>query len=173
MEYIDAEKLIAKIERLRKELPDSIEHLNGEERGFARGQQYELTAIEEEILRIQQEQPRKRLIQVKCLYPYDESWQENKVYTCEVWHHGYLNRDFWDVYYDYGNNPKYVQFSSIQMLNEEFAIVKQEQPKVDLDAIVNETFDKYSSVDGYGQLVASFNRAELYSFVKEITRKED
>ena len=41
-----------------------------------------------------QEQPKKRLIQVKCLYPHDESWQKNKVYTCEVWHHGDLNRDF-------------------------------------------------------------------------------
>ena len=50
---------------------------------------------------------------------------------------------------------------------------KMEQPEVDLDAIVNEAFDKYSSVDGYGQLSASFNRAELYSFIKEITRKEE
>ena len=41
---------------------------------------------------------------------------------------------------------------------------------VDLEAIVEEAFDKYSSVDGYGQLVASFNRAELYSFVKKIAR---
>lgn len=84
-------------------------------------------------LDFQQEPPRTRLIQVKCLYPHDESWQKNKVYTCEVWHHGDLNRDFWDVYYDYENNPKYVQFPSIQMLNEEFAIVKQEQPEVDLE----------------------------------------
>lgn len=58
MKYnIPADKLIAKIVELRKELPDSIEHLNDEERGFARGQQYELTAIEEEVLCIQQEQP--------------------------------------------------------------------------------------------------------------------
>lgn len=55
--YIDAEKLIAKIVELRKELPDTIEHLNDEESGFARGQQYELTAIEAEILSLQQEQP--------------------------------------------------------------------------------------------------------------------
>ena len=52
-------------------------------------------------------------------------------------------------------------------------IVKQEQPEVDLDAIVNEAFDKYSSVDGYGQLSVSFNRAELYSFIKKIARKGD
>ena len=51
--------------------------------------------------------------------------------------------------------------------------LQQEQPEVDLDALVNEAFDKYSSVDGYGQLVASFNRAELYSFIKEIARKEE
>lgn len=47
---------------------------------------------------------------------------------------------------------------------------EQEQPEVDLDAIVDEAFDKYSSVDGYGQLAASFNRAELYSFIKKIAR---
>lgn len=60
--YIDA--LIAKIAELRKELPDSIEHLNDEERGFARGQQYELTAIEEEILHIQQEQQKDKQVVV-------------------------------------------------------------------------------------------------------------
>jgi len=54
---IDVKKLIAKIVELRKELPDTIEHLNDEESGFARGQQYELTAIEAEILCLQQEQP--------------------------------------------------------------------------------------------------------------------
>ncbi len=57
MKYIPAEKLIAKIVELRKELPDTIEHLNDEESGFARGQQYELTAIEAEILCLKQEQP--------------------------------------------------------------------------------------------------------------------
>ena len=55
--YINAEKLITKIVELRKELPNTIEHLNDEESGFARGQQYELTAIEAEILCLQQEQP--------------------------------------------------------------------------------------------------------------------
>lgn len=57
MKYIDEDKLIAKIVELRKELPNTIEHLNDEESGFARGQQYELTAIEAEILCLQQEQP--------------------------------------------------------------------------------------------------------------------
>lgn len=90
---------------------------------------------------LQQEQSKKRLIQVKCLYPYNESWQKNKVYTCKVWHHGDLNRDFWDVYYDYGKDPKYVQFPTIELLNEEFAIiqeesqVKQEQLEVDLEKL--------------------------------------
>jgi len=51
--------------------------------------------------------------------------------------------------------------------------LQQEQPEVDLDALVNEAFDKYSSIDGYGQLAVSFNRAELYSFIKKITRKEE
>ena len=54
--YIDADKLLAKIAELRKELPDTIEHLNDEESGFARGQQYELTAMEAEILCLLQEQ---------------------------------------------------------------------------------------------------------------------
>ena len=51
--------------------------------------------------------------------------------------------------------------------------LQQEQPDVDLDALVNEAFDKYSFVDGYGQLSVSFNRAELYSFIKKITRKDE
>ena len=56
-----------------------------------------------------------------------------------MWHHGDLNRDFWDVYYDYGKDPKYVQFPTIELLNEEFVIIqeeshaKQEQPEVDLE----------------------------------------
>lgn len=54
--YIDADKLIAKIAELRKELPDTIEHLNDEESGFARGQQYELTTMEAEILCLLQEE---------------------------------------------------------------------------------------------------------------------
>ena len=49
----------------------------------------------------------------------------------------------------------------------------EEQLEADLDALVDEVFDKYSSVDEYGQLSASFNRAELYSFIKKITRKEE
>ena len=51
--------------------------------------------------------------------------------------------------------------------------LQQEQQEWDLDALVNEAFDKYSSVDGYGQLSVSFNRAELYSFIKKIARKEE
>lgn len=51
--------------------------------------------------------------------------------------------------------------------------LQHEQPEVDLDALVDEAFYKYSSVDRYGHLFASFNRAELYSFIKKITRKEE
>lgn len=93
--------------------------------------------------KLQQEQSKERLIQVKCISPYDESWEENKIYVCEVWHHSDLNKDFWDVYYDYGNNPKYVQFSSIKMLNEEFAIVKQEQPEVDLEEAARHVYESW------------------------------
>ena len=55
-QLINVNKLIAKIAELKKELPDTIEHLDDEERGFARGQQYELTAIEAEILCLLQEE---------------------------------------------------------------------------------------------------------------------
>lgn len=87
---------------------------------------------------IQQEQHKSRLIQVKCIHPHDESWEKDKAYTCNVWHHNSLNIDFWDVYYDYGNNPNYVQFSSIEMLNKEFIIVQQKQSDVDLEKFDNE-----------------------------------
>ena len=79
MKYIDAEKLIAKIVELRKELPDTIEHLNDEERGFARGQQYELTAIESEILCLQQEQAEVGL--EKEL----NEWMKYGPHTCYPW----------------------------------------------------------------------------------------
>lgn len=72
--YIDVDKLIAGIEKLRKELPGSIEHLNDEERGFARGQQYELTAIEEEVLRIQQEQPEYGYLSTTYIHGKKASW---------------------------------------------------------------------------------------------------
>lgn len=98
---------------------------------------------------LQQEKPKKRLIQVKCLYPYDESWKKNKVYTCEVWHHGYLNRDFWDVYYDYGKDPRYVQFPSIELLNEEFVVI-QEQPEDDLEKIEKASYKVFPVKKKFG-----------------------
>jgi len=126
MKYIDADKLIAEIERFSS--TEYSDNTFGDD--VANGA---LDYVLEEIIpSLQQEQPKKRIIQVKCLYPYDESWQKNKIYTCEVWHHGDLNRDFWDVYYDYGKDPRYVQFSSIGRLNEEFVVV-QKQPEVDLE----------------------------------------
>lgn len=68
-----------------------------------------------------------------------------------------------------GVNAKTGDLQEVQELIES---LQPEQPEVDLDAIVNEAFDKYSSVDGYGQLSVSFNRAELYSFIKKIAGKE-
>lgn len=59
------------------------------------------------------------------------------------------------------------------LLDAKIDSLQQEQPEVGLDALVNEAFDKYSSVDGYGQLSVSFNRAELYSFIKKLARKEE
>lgn len=62
--------------------------------------------------------------------------------------------------------------ATLKSLRSFIASLQQEQPEVNLDALVNEAFDKYSSVDGYGQLSVSFNRIELYSFIKKIARKE-
>lgn len=67
----------------------------------------------------------------------------------------------------------YAEYNTWRKIIDIIDSLQQEQPEVDLDALVNEAFDKYSSVDGYGQLSASFNRAELYSFIKKIVRKED
>ena len=126
MKYIDAEKLITEIEKWSDgKLTLSL-----------------LTEIKGVITSLQQEQPKKRLIQVKCLYPYDESWQKNKVYTCEVWHHGDLNRDFWDVYYDYGKDPRYIQFTSIELLNEEFVVI-QEKPDADLEKASRHVYESW------------------------------
>ena len=66
-----------------------------------------------------------------------------------------------------------VRYEELSCLRNFITSLQQEQPEVDLDALVNETFDKYSSVDGYGQLSVSFNRAELYSFIKKLARKEE
>ena len=115
MKYIDAEKLRSEVERVKETecaspilVCDDI-----------------LTFIDYLL----EEQSKSRLIQVKCIHPHDESWEKDKVYTCEIWHHGDMNMDFYDVYYDYGNNPNYVQFTNIKMLNEEFIILQQEQPE--------------------------------------------
>lgn len=130
--YIDAEKLKDEIVSL-KEKSERRPHVTPLEGFECMGKVKLCKELLSIIDSLQQEQPKKRLIQVKCLYPYDESWQKNKVYTCEVWHHGDLNHDFWDVYYDYGKDPRYVQFPSIELLNEEFVVI-QEQPEVDLVA---------------------------------------
>ena len=68
MKYIDAEKLIAEIYKCREDALSvvDIDKANN------------LIEVIELIEDLQQEQPRKRLIQVKCLYPHDESWQKKK-----------------------------------------------------------------------------------------------
>lgn len=116
--YIDAEKLKRFVESIGLTPQKSADYNDGRD------------AVKMMVLdfidSLQQEQPKNRLIQVKCIHPYDESWEKDKVYTCNVWHHSSLNIDFWDVYYDYGNNLKYVQFSTIKLLNKEFAIIQEE-----------------------------------------------
>ena len=91
----------------------------------------------------QEEQPRSRFVQVKCIHPFDESWEVDKVYTCEVWHHGDLNMDFWDVYYDYANNPRYVQFPTIEMLNKEFVIIQQ---KESAEVVLEKELEAYANL---------------------------
>lgn len=49
-------KILSAIEDLKKELPETLEGLSKEQAEFARGQQYELTAIESEILYILQQE---------------------------------------------------------------------------------------------------------------------
>lgn len=85
--YIDADKLIAKIAELRKELPDTIEHLDDEESGFARGQQYELTAMEAEILCLLQEdeQPEYGYLSTEYIHGKKSRWNVGDVlayYVC-------------------------------------------------------------------------------------------
>ena len=150
--YIDSEKLIAELTRMQFDLNAAYRHPQSD--SIVRAISLEYDDVISLVNSLQQEQPKKRLIQVKCLYPYDESWQKNKVYTCEVWHHGDLNRDFWDVYYDYGKDPRYVQFTSIELLNEEFVVI-QDQPEVDLDKddiidYVHSHFYYDKDFDGYG-----------------------
>lgn len=132
MEYIDAEKLRSEVERVK-------------ETGCASP-----ILVCDDILMfidyLKEEQSKSRLIQVKCVKPHDTSWETDKVYICEMWHHGDMDMDFYDVYYDYGNNPNYVQFTNIKMLNEEFIFLKQEHSEVDLekeiqDKIYNLFFD--------------------------------
>ena len=133
MKYIDAEKLKTEIERRKNEYREFAQ-----ERGYScLGNSARIKAVEDEeilsiITSLQNEQPKSRFIQVKCINPYDDSWEKDKIYTCEVWHHGDLNHNFWDVYYDYGKNPKYVQFPTFELLHDEFEVLKQEQTDVNL-----------------------------------------
>ena len=43
-----------------------------------------------------------------------------------------------------------------------------EVKEVDLDDFIKEEFNKYSCVDGYGQLSVSYNMAEFYSMIKRL-----
>ena len=98
---------------------------------------------------------RSKIIKVKCISPFDETWEKGKVYICEKWHHGDLNMDFWDVYYDYGSNPIYVQFSSVEMLEKEFAILRNdtlEAKEVNLEEEIN----KYISDNFFGSQTLGF-----------------
>ena len=130
--YIDAEKL--------KEIADRVYKQYEYDYGLAAAGS-NMRWIYDAIDSLQQEHPKSCFVKVKCIFPNDDSWEQDKVYTCEIWHHGGYNITFFDVYYDYGNNPKYVQFSSLSLLNKEFVIInEEEQPEcssslVDVDAV--------------------------------------
>lgn len=135
--YIPAEELIAEIKRYKQEAAIARFDNAGENADYFQGKVELCDDLTHIITSLQQEQPKRKLVKVRCVFPFDETWEKNKIYTCEVWHHGDLNRNFWDVYYDYGKDPKYVQFPTIELLNEEFAIIQEEpqvipeQPEVD------------------------------------------
>ena len=47
-----------------------------------------------------------------------------------------------------------------------------EVKEVDLNDFIKEEFNKYSCVDGYGQLSVSYNMAEFYSMIKRLTKAQ-
>ena len=103
---------------------------------------------------------RSKIIKVKCISPFDETWEKGKVYTGEKWHHGDLDMDFWDIYYDYGSNPKYVQFSSFEMLEKEFVVLKN-------DAFEVKEIDLENEIDlRIGKLHTPLHYEELKDFAK-------
>ena len=147
--YIDADKLIAKIVELRKELPNTIEHLNDEESGFARGQQYELTAIEAEILCLQQEQPEVqsgKFIFPKYLYA---RTKDNK--TIDL---SYAPQDMTAI--------EYIRNDSIE----------QEHPDVDLEKLLNLELPDMTIDEDLGLCTCNHfgNQSMTVGDIKEIAR---
>ena len=143
MKYIDSEKLMAEIER-------RIEETKSMKPSFDQFWAGQISAF-------------KGAIKIA------ESLQQDK----ETLMLEMCNQSFWEDS-GYIMIPPDVTIEGIEsLLKQVKKKLQQEQPEVDLDAIVDEAFDKYSSVDGYGQLSVSFNRAELYSFIKKIARKEE
>ena len=155
MKLIDKDKVVAEIERIMNEQQEICKA------DVAHGNDYPDPKNVEVIYQFQQfikfldtlevkevnekseTAYKSKIIKVKCISPFDETWENMKVYICEKWHHEDLNMDFWDVYYDYDNNPKYVQFSSIEMLEKEFAILRNDTLEVkeaDLEKEMSEYF---------------------------------
>ena len=143
--YIDAEKLKRFVEELKKDAKRNC----CDSWGIV---PRALEEVEGFITSLQQEQPMPD--STKLI----ELWHEDKEMLKEK---------------DFRDDPWRLAYNAFMCgFGRGIAVNKQEQPEVDLDALVNEAFDKYSSVDGYGQLSVSFNRAELYSFIKKIARNE-
>ena len=150
--YIDADKLIAEIKRLDKENKELLKSGGSIGREFLFGIGAGYADVIKIIASLQQEQPEpSNLVDVDAV---------REDFIAEVYR--VLDAD--------STNDR---ANAIIDAFDSFPTVSQIQPEVDLDAIVDEAFDKYSSVDGYGQLSVSFNRAELYSFIKKLARKEE
>lgn len=151
--YIDADKLKAEIERYKKGAAIARFDNAGENADYFQGKVDMCDDLMHIITSLQQEQPDTDGLYLELadfLTKNDVPEEKAK----------FLANRIADIY----GSKKYLEGLCDG--------IKQDQPEVDLDALVNEAFDKYSSVDGYGQLSVSFNRAELYSFIKKLARKE-
>lgn len=72
------------------------------------------------------------------------------------------------------NNKSVYAFRQQQLVMCELLtfISSLEVKEVDLDNFIKEEFNKYSCVDGYGQLSVSYNEAEFYSMIKRLTKAQ-
>ena len=143
-QYILKSAVVAEIECLRKNQRLDDRHGQGVLDGLHAIERFLDTLEVKEVNEKSETACRSKIIKVKCISPFDETWEKGKVYTGEKWHHGDLDMDFWDIYYDYGSNPKYVQFSSFEILEKEFVVLKNdtlEVKEVDINKEISQFID--------------------------------